>query len=101
MHNDDTTVTAERKTPDVTQTERPFTTFERVRFLTAHLLGVGERRITSDSHFRDDLGADSLDSIKLQVAVAESFGIEVPDDEMDKIISVGDLVSWIDAKQAA
>jgi acyl carrier protein len=57
---------------------------------------VDETEITPDSHFIDDLGADSLDTVELVMALEEEFGIEIPDEDAEKIQTVGDVAKYID-----
>lgn len=71
--------------------------FERVRARVAHQLGVEEETITRDSSFVEDLGADSLDVVELVMALEEEFEIEIPDDQAEKIVTVGDAVKYIEA----
>ncbi|MDR7532398.1 MAG: acyl carrier protein [Armatimonadota bacterium] len=70
--------------------------FERVRARVAHQLGVEEETITRDSSFVEDLGADSLDVVELVMALEEEFEIEIPDDQAEKIVTVGDAVKYIE-----
>ena len=68
----------------------------KVKQIIAEQLGVDEPEIKSDSSFIDDLGADSLDTVELVMAFEEEFGIEIPDEEAEKITSVQDAVSYIE-----
>ncbi len=70
--------------------------FERVRKIVAEQLGIDESEITPESHFIDDLGADSLDTVELVMALEEEFGLEVPDEDAEKIQTVGDVVKYIE-----
>ena len=67
----------------------------RVEKLIVEHLGVESEKVTREASFVDDLGADSLDVIELAMAVEEEFGIEVPDDEVNKIDTVGDLIDYV------
>jgi len=67
----------------------------KVKQIIAEQLGVDEPEIKNDSHFIDDLGADSLDTVELVMAFEEEFGIEIPDEEAEKIQTVQDAVSYI------
>jgi acyl carrier protein len=60
-------------------------------------LGVSADQVTTDAKFIEDLGADSLDTVELVMAFEEEFGIEVPDDEAEKLLSVGNVVTYIEA----
>lgn len=63
-------------------------------------LGVEESKVTTDANFIDDLGADSLDVIELTMAFEEEFGIEVPDDDMERVQTVGDAHNMLAEKLA-
>jgi acyl carrier protein len=76
------------------------TTFERVRKVTCEELGVSESEVTETSSFTDDLGADSLDVVELVMAFEEEFGIDIPDDDVANLKTVGDAVTYIDGKAA-
>ena len=69
---------------------------ERVKAIIADQLGVDEAEITSEASFVDDLGADSLDTVELVMALEEEFGIEIPDEEAEKISTVKDAVNYIE-----
>lgn len=67
----------------------------KVKQIIAEQLGVDEAEIKTGSHFVDDLGADSLDQVELVMAFEEEFGIEIPDDEAEKITTVQTAVDYI------
>lgn len=69
--------------------------FEKVKKLIVEQLGVEEDDIAMESSFIDDLGADSLDIVELIMALEEEFSLEIPDDEAEKITTVGDAVGYI------
>lgn len=73
------------------------TTFERVRDIIVDQLGVEEADVTPNASFRDDLEADSLDLVELIMAFEEEFGGEISDDEAQDLVSVGDVVKYLDA----
>jgi acyl carrier protein len=68
---------------------------QRVKNIIVEQLGVDEEEVTKDASFIDDLGADSLDTVELVMAFEEEFGIEIPDEEAEKIKSVGDAIQYI------
>ena len=63
--------------------------------LTATQLGLGEDKISLDSKFMDDLGADSLDTIELVMNIEEEFGIEIPDDEVEQMHTVKSVLNYV------
>jgi acyl carrier protein len=68
---------------------------ERVKKIVTDRLGVEEVKVTDTASFIDDLGADSLDTVELVMAFEEEFGIEIPDDAAEKILTVQDAISFI------
>jgi len=68
---------------------------ERVKKIIAEQLGVNEGEITNESSFVDDLGADSLDTVELVMALEEEFGTEIPDEEAEKITTVQQAIEYI------
>ena len=68
---------------------------EKVKKIIIDQLGVDEAEVTPEAKFIDDLGADSLDTVELVMALEEEFGIEIPDEEAEKIATVQDAVSYI------
>lgn len=71
--------------------------FEQAKKLIAEELEVDESQITMDSLIVDDLGADSLDVVELIMRLEEKFSVEIPDEEAEKIQTVGDAVKYIEA----
>jgi acyl carrier protein len=69
---------------------------ERVKQIIVEQLGVDEGEVTPTASFADDLGADSLDQVELVMAFEEAFGIEIPDEDAEKITTVKDAVDYID-----
>jgi acyl carrier protein len=69
--------------------------FEAVRKVVVDQLGVSEGEVTKESSYVDDLGADSLDTVELVMALEENFGMEIPDEEAEKIKTVGDTISYV------
>lgn len=76
------------------------TVFERVKKVTCEELGVSENEVKEESSFTDDLGADSLDVVELVMALEEEFGIDIPDDDVTNLKTVGDAVTYIESKNA-
>jgi acyl carrier protein len=68
---------------------------ERVKSIIVEQLGVDEEEVTLEASFTDDLGADSLDIVELVMAFEEEFGIEIPDEEAEKISNVREAVDYI------
>ncbi|MGJ8633332.1 MAG: acyl carrier protein [Luteolibacter sp.] len=71
---------------------------ERVKDIIVDQLGVSADQVTSEAKFVEDLGADSLDTVELVMALEEEFDVEVPDDEAEKLQAVKDVVSFITSK---
>jgi acyl carrier protein len=76
-------------------------TFEKVKKIAAEQLGVDESEVKPEANFVNDLGADSLDTVELVMALEEEFGIEIPDDAAEKIETVQAAVDYIDSKVKA
>ena len=74
--------------------------FEKVRTIVAEQLSVEAQDVKSESNFQNDLGADSLDTVELVMALEEAFDIEIPDEAAEGIATVGDAVKYIQEKQA-
>ncbi len=71
---------------------------DKVKAIVADKLGVDASKVTESARFIDDLGADSLDTVELVMALEEEFGIEIPEDEGQAIQSVQDAISFIEKK---
>ena len=71
---------------------------QRVKKIVAEQLGVAEADIKIESSFVDDLGADSLDTVELVMALEEEFNCQIPDEDAEKIATVGDAVSYIQSR---
>lgn len=67
----------------------------RVTKIVVDQLGVDEEKVSAEVSFADDLGMDSLDTVELVMALEEDFGVEIPDEEAEKIITVGDAITYI------
>ena len=74
---------------------------ERVKQIIVEQLGVDEAEVTAKASFVDDLGADSLDTVELVMAFEEAFEVEIPDEDAEKIRTVQDAVSYIEAHAKA
>ncbi|MEK9670998.1 MAG: acyl carrier protein [Rhodospirillaceae bacterium] len=72
---------------------------DRVKKIVIDHLGVDEGKIVENASFIDDLGADSLDTVELVMAFEEEFGIEIPDDAAEKILTLQDAISFIESQQ--
>ncbi len=73
---------------------------DRVRAIIAEQLGVKLEEVTDGASFVEDLGADSLDTVELVMALEEEFGIEIPDEDAEKMMKVGDAIKYIETKSA-
>ncbi|MDI6604682.1 acyl carrier protein [Aceticella autotrophica] len=69
--------------------------FEKIRDIIVEQLGVDPGEVTMESSFIDDLGADSLDIVELIMALEEEFDVEIPDEDAEKIKTVGDVVEYL------
>ncbi|HEW97573.1 MAG TPA: acyl carrier protein [Beggiatoa sp.] len=72
---------------------------ERVKKIVVEQLGVKEEEVTKEASFVDDLGADSLDTVELVMALEEEFGCEIPDEEAEKITTVQQAIDYIETNQ--
>jgi acyl carrier protein len=70
---------------------------EKVQEIIASQLGVDAEEVTPEASFVDDLGADSLDTVELIMALEEEFDIEIPDEEAEKIATVSDAIAYIES----
>jgi len=73
---------------------------ERVKQIIVEQLGVDEAEVTPNASFVDDLGADSLDTVELVMAFEEEFNVEIPDDQAETIVTVGDAVKFLEKASA-
>ncbi len=71
---------------------------EKIKAIIAEQLGVKPEEVTPGASFIDDLGADSLDTVELVMALEEEFGIEIPDEDAEKMTTVGDAIKYIEEK---
>ena len=72
-------------------------TTDKIKKIVAEHLGVDIAKVTNESSFVDDLGADSLDQVELVMAFEEAFNIEIPDDAAEKIVTVNDAIAYVDS----
>ncbi len=73
---------------------------QRIQDIIIEQLGVTADQVTPEAKFIEDLGADSLDTVELVMALEEEFGLEIPDDEAEKLQSVGDVIKHVEDSQA-
>ena len=73
---------------------------ERVKKIVVDHLSVDEGKVTETASFIDDLGADSLDTVELVMAFEEEFGVEIPDDAAETILTVGDAIGFLQKSSA-
>ena len=71
---------------------------DKVKEIIVEQLGVNAEQVTSAASFQNDLGADSLDTVELVMAFEEEFGAEIPDEDAEKLKTVGDVVSYLKGK---
>ena len=69
---------------------------DKIKSIIVEQLGVDEEEVTEDASFVDDLGADSLDTVELVMALEEEFGLEIPDEDAEKITRVKEAIEYID-----
>lgn len=72
--------------------------FEKLKKIIVEELGVTEDKVKLEAKFQDDLGADSLDQVELIMRFEEEFGIEIPDEDTEKIVTVGDALNYMNEK---
>ncbi|MFM2221893.1 MAG: hypothetical protein RLZZ78_150 [Armatimonadota bacterium] len=73
-------------------------TFDRMKKVVVEKLEVSEDEVTLEAAFIDDLGADSLDMVELVMGIETEFGVDIPDEDAEKIVKVQDAVAYIDSK---
>jgi acyl carrier protein len=71
---------------------------DHVTRIIVESLGDTANRVTPSAHFVDDLGADSLDRIDVTMAIEEEFDLEIPDDEAEKLLTVGDVIAYVERR---
>ena len=71
----------------------------KIKSIVTEGLGVSEDQVTDDAQFSQDLGADSLDQVELVMAFEEAFGADIPDEDAEKLTTVGDAIAYIESRQ--
>ena len=71
---------------------------EKVKKIVVEQLGVSEDQVTPEAKFIEDLGADSLDQVELVMALEEEFGSDIPDEDAEKLTTVGDAINYVESK---
>ena len=72
---------------------------DKVKDIIVEQLGVNAEQVTPNARFIEDLGADSLDTVELVMAFEEEFGAEIPDEQAEKLLTVGDVINYVKEKQ--
>ncbi|MCK5483799.1 MAG: acyl carrier protein [Gemmatimonadetes bacterium] len=72
---------------------------DKVREIIANELGVEMEKVTDEASFVEDLGADSLDTVELVMAFEEEFGVEIPDEDAEQMLTVGDAIRYLQDKE--
>ncbi len=75
-------------------------TFEKVRDIIVETLSCDKDEVTMDASLTDDLGADSLDAVELNMALEDAFGVSIPDEELAEMKKVSDIVAYLDSHSA-
>lgn len=73
--------------------------FEKIQEMIVEGLGVEKEQVVESASFKEDLSADSLDLFELAMSLEEEFGVEIPSEELEKIVTVGDVVKYIEEHQ--
>ena len=74
---------------------------QKIKAIIAEQLGVKAEEVTDQAKFVEDLGADSLDTVELVMALEEEFGIEIPDEDAEKMTTVGEAIKYIEEKSSS
>ena len=72
--------------------------YEKMKEIIVHKLGINENKITKEALFIDDLGADSLDTVEIIMDFEEEFGVEIPDEDAEKLTTIQTALDYIDSK---
>ena len=73
---------------------------EKIREIIIEQLGVAAEEVVPEASFIDDLGADSLDIVELVMAIEEEFGLEIPDEDAERMQNIGDVISYVEERTA-
>lgn len=73
------------------------TTFEQLSKMIVDRMGVEPEQVTENASFKDDLGADSLDVVEFIMELEEAFDVEIPDEDAEKLLTVGDVVTYLES----
>jgi acyl carrier protein len=73
---------------------------DKIKEIIIEQLGVSAEEVVPEASFIDDLGADSLDIVELVMAIEEEFGLEIPDEDAERMQSIGDAISYVEEKTA-
>ncbi len=73
--------------------------FEKIQELIAEGLGIDKELVVESASFKDDLQADSLDLFEMVMSLEEEFGVEIPSEDLNQIVTVGDVIKYIETKQ--
>ncbi len=71
--------------------------FEEIKAIVADNLGVDEDSITMESSFKEDLNADSLDLFEMVMALEENYGVEIPSEDLEKLLTVSDVINYVES----
>lgn len=74
---------------------------DKIKKVVAEQLNIDESKVTAEASFKDDLGADSLDLFEMVMALEEEFGVEIPTDDLEKIVTVNDVARYLEEKGVA
>lgn len=74
--------------------------FEKVREIIASELGIDEDKITLNATFKEDLGADSLDLFQMVMSIEDEYGVEIPTEDLESMLTVDDIVKYLEDKQS-
>ena len=73
---------------------------DKIKEIIVEQLGVAAEEVVPEASFIDDLGADSLDIVELVMAIEEEFGLEIPDEDAERMLNIGDVISYVEERTA-